>query len=64
MCLSASSLLLFLALLPQDSFEIGRDRIVINAEVRPAIWEARGEDWGTDAKNIDATLRMSAAQSS
>ena len=60
MCLSAQSLLLFLAMLPHDRFEIGRDRIVVNAEVRPAVWVARGEDWCTDAKKIDAALRQSA----
>ncbi|WP_172299977.1 hypothetical protein [Pseudoruegeria sp. HB172150] len=62
MCLTTEALLTFLALLPQERIEVSSERIVIHAEVRDAVWEARGEDWCTKAPKIDAALRLKAGE--
>ncbi|EPX85139.1 hypothetical protein [Salipiger mucosus] len=58
MCLTTQALFLFLSLLPEDRLEVTPDRITVRAEVRDAVWLAKGEQWCTSAPQLDATIRL------
>jgi len=58
MCLTTEALLLFLNLLPRDIVEMGQDQIIVRAETRDAIWEAKGDKWCTTAPQLDKTIRL------
>lgn len=58
MCLTPQALFLFLSLLPQEIVDRGPDRITVRAELRDAVWLAKGETWCTGAPQIDAAIRL------
>ncbi|SDI19974.1 hypothetical protein [Aliiruegeria lutimaris] len=62
MCLTTEALLLFINLLSPQIVEIADDRVIIHAETRDAVWEARADQWCTQAPRIDAALRLKAGE--
>ncbi|MCR8550709.1 hypothetical protein M4578_23030 [Salipiger sp. P9] len=58
MCLTSQALFFFLSLLPQERVDVSPDRITVRAELRDAIWLAKGEEWCTTAPQIDAAIRL------
>ena len=62
MCLTTEALLLFINLLSPQIVELHDDKVVIHAEARDAVWEARADKWCTEAPRIDAALRLKAGE--
>ncbi|NDR55808.1 hypothetical protein [Aliiruegeria sabulilitoris] len=58
MCLTTEALLLFINLLSPQIIEASDQKIVIHAQTRDAVWEARADQWCTKAPQIDAALRL------
>lgn len=58
MCISPQALFLFLSLLPAEIVERSESRIVVRAELRDAVWLARGDEWCTQAPQIDRMIRF------